>query len=598
MKESFVKNILNKSSNSCEEDTARLQAIAENLIPDIENHLKEIRQTLPNFDIHDESHAEQVLENMLTISNYYVDNSLKLTNYEYFLIILTAYLHDSGMALPKWELNLFMGTEGNDYFDLYDELEITINNDGKKPFPFSKAKEFIVKNKTKIYGEFEKINSFIFIEGNEGQFTNALAMKLIKYQQFRNGFSYELSKAKDKNEYRIKSENIRYEYIRSNHHCFSKMNCELLSRKMEKDFGSFVANKISNDLAKIVVGHGLNFSEIDKYDLKSRYDKGNYANIFFITVLIRLGDVIHFSAERAPKSLMASKMIQDNTSLIHWKVKQEEISCWLTDFNEKGNREISYSAYFKDPKCYYFFQDYMDWVDSELSNYYIFLSVLKKNTNLEKFSKYYDLNLADKVNRQAVLYDKNLFIPVDNLKFVLNQTRILELLMGVGLYKDKYLCLRELYQNSMDACKCALANLSIAEGIIEFGIGADINGRYLYCLDNGIGMTKQIIEDYFLNVGTSYYKSRQFYQLMANWDKGVSPTSQFGIGILSCFMIGDEIEVITKNSYNKEESLISFKVDGPHEKFYYKSVEEIDKEPYRHPNNQPEPCIKGQCNHL
>ncbi|WP_077296658.1 HD domain-containing protein [Virgibacillus pantothenticus] len=578
MREGFVKEILSNSSNSREEDTDKLLMIAENFLPNIMNHLKDIRQTLPNFDIHDESHAEQVLINMLTLANYYENNSLKLTNYEYFLIIMSAYLHDSGMSLPKWELNLFKATEGNDLFNLYDELEITIDNDGKRPFLFSEAKKFIFENKESIYGEFENIKSFIFIEDKEEQFTDALARKLINYQQFRNGFAYELSNVKNKNEYRIKSEGIRYEYVRSNHHFFSKRNCELLSRKIAEYSDDFIAKKLSDDLAKIVVGHGIDFSEIENYDLKSRYSNGNYANIFFITVLLRLGDVIHFSADRAPKSLMASKMIQDNTSLIHWKVKQEGIDYWLTDFNEKDNREISYSAYFEDPKLYYFFQDYMDWIDNELSNYSVFSSILKKDNNLRKFSNCYDLNIAEKVNRQAVLYNKHSFVPVDNLKFVLNQTRILELLMGVGLYKDKYLCLRELYQNSMDACKCAIANSSIDEGLIEFGIREDVNGRYLYCLDNGIGMTKQIIEDYFMNIGTSYYKSRQFYELKANWDKGVSPTSQFGIGILSCFMIGDEIEVVTKNSYENGSSLISFKVDGPHERFYYKNVEEIDQE--------------------
>ncbi|WP_177194452.1 HD domain-containing protein [Trichococcus palustris] len=578
MNESFVREILSNSSNSSEHDTVKLIAIFNNIIPDIVNHLKEIRLTLPNFDVHDDSHAKQVLENMLILSNYYESNSLKLTNYEYFLIILSAYMHDTGMALPKWELNLFKATEGNDWFSLYDELEITINNDGKKPFLFSEAKEFIIDNKKFIYAEFDNVKSFIFIEDKEEQFIDSLARKLVNYQQFRNGFSFELSNIKDKNEYREKSENIRYEYIRRNHHFFSKKNCELLSRKMVAYSDIFTASKLADDLAKIVVGHGINFSEIEKYDLRSRYSDGNYANIFFITVLIRLGDVIHFSAERAPKSLMASKMIQDNTSIIHWEVKQEGINSWLTDFDEKGNREISYSAYFKEPKLYYFFQDYMDWVDIELSNYHIYYSIQIKDNNLKKFSEYYNLNLAEKVNRQAVLYDEHSFVPVDNLKFVLNQTRILELLMGVGLYKDKYLCLRELYQNSMDACKCALANGSIKEGLIEFGIEEDINGRYLYCLDNGIGMTKQIIEDYFLNIGTSYYKSRQFYELKASWEKGVSPTSQFGIGILSCFMIGDEIEVITKNSGENGSPLISFKVDGPHEKFYYKNAEEIDKE--------------------
>ncbi|WP_160806268.1 hypothetical protein, partial [Enterococcus gallinarum] len=43
-------------------------------------------------------------------------------------------------------------------------------------------------------------------------------------------------------------------------------------------------------------------------------------------------------------------------------------------------------------------------------------------------------------------------------------------------------------------------------------------------------------------------------------------------------MIGNEIEVVTKNLYEKKDNLISFKIDGPHENFYYKKSEEMDNE--------------------
>lgn len=75
-----VKEILKNSSNYSADFTDKLIQICEKFIPDIEIHLKTISLTLPNFDIHDESHAENVLKNMLTISNYYEESSLKLTD--------------------------------------------------------------------------------------------------------------------------------------------------------------------------------------------------------------------------------------------------------------------------------------------------------------------------------------------------------------------------------------------------------------------------------------------------------------------------------------------------------------------------------------
>ncbi|MDA3964905.1 ATP-binding protein [Enterococcus thailandicus] len=578
MNKESIREVLKKSSNYSEKFSLKLADLFEKLIPDIEAHLKNINKTLPNFDIHDELHAESVLENMLVLSNYYKENTPYLTDIEYFLIYLSAYLHDSGMSLPEWQLNLFKATEGNDLFNLYEDIPLKVNNDGKKSFSFSEAKNFISENKKSIYVDFDTVKNYIFCESAEDKFIDNLAKKLIDYQNFRNRYAPDLENIREKQEYKKKSEDIRYEYIRSNHHIFSEKNCKLLVSKIESYFDKFTANKLCEDLSKIVVGHGIDFTKVRKYSLRSNYSSGNFANPFFITVLLRLGDIIHFSADRAPDSLLSSKLIHDPVSLIHWKVKQEDINFWLNTFDEKGNREISYSAYFTEPKLYYFFQDYMNWIDMEISNYNIFFNILEKDSNLSKYAHIYDMKLAEKVNRREVIHDEESFIPVENLKFVLNQNKILDLLMSVGLYKDKYLCLRELYQNAMDACKCAMAGGLIKNGIIEFGIETDNNGRYLYCLDNGMGMTKEIIENYFLNIGNSYYKSREFYELKAKWGKSTSNTSQFGVGILSCFMIGNEIEVVTKNLYAEKDDLISFKIDGPHENFYYKKGEDLDIE--------------------
>ncbi|EGO8312481.1 hypothetical protein E3O82_002468 [Enterococcus faecalis] len=300
-----IKEILKNSSNYSADFTDKLIQICEKFIPDIEIHLKTISLTLPNFDIHDESHAENVLKNMLTISNYYEESSLKLTDIEYFLIIFSAYLHDSGMALPKWQLNIFKATEGDHRFNLYEDISLKINNDGKKSFSFSNARKWIIDNKKSIYTDFNTVKNFIFSEVTEEKLIDSLAKGLIDYQEFRNGYTPDLNNIKEKEIYIKKSEEIRYEYIRSKHHIFSAKNCELLGDKLEPYCGKFNANKLCDDLSKIVIGHGLDFSEISEYSLRSNYSNGNYANQFFITILLRLGDIIHFSSDRSPKSLLS-----------------------------------------------------------------------------------------------------------------------------------------------------------------------------------------------------------------------------------------------------------------------------------------------------
>ena len=87
--------------------------------------------------------------------------------------------------------------------------------------------------------------------------------------------------------------------------------------------------------------------------------------------------------------------------------------------------------------------------------------------------------------------------------------------------------------------------------------------------DNGKGMSASIIENYLLKIGNSYYQSPDFYQSQAETGFVYTPTSQFGIGILSCFIIGDRIEIVTKEDNG---NYIACSIDGPSEFFYYKKT--------------------------
>lgn len=52
-------------------------------------------------------------------------------------------------------------------------------------------------------------------------------------------------------------------------------------------------------------------------------------------------------------------------------------------------------------------------------------------------------------------------------------------------------------------------------------------------------MDQYIIDNYYSKVGTSFYKSTDFYTLKSETKADFTPTSRFGIGILSCFMVAD-----------------------------------------------------------
>ena len=122
--------------------------------------------------------------------------------------------------------------------------------------------------------------------------------------------------------------------------------------------------------------------------------------------------------------------------------------------------------------------------------------------------------------------------------------------MGTKLYGKPEVALRELLQNSIDACLLR-QKLSELWGIeytpkVNVSLYTKNNVDYLRVSDNGVGMNQHIIDNYYTNVGCSYYSSREFSELMVSFKSSFTPISRFGIGILSCFMVCDSMEVTTR----------------------------------------------------
>jgi hypothetical protein len=126
-------------------------------------------------------------------------------------------------------------------------------------------------------------------------------------------------------------------------------------------------------------------------------------------------------------------------------------------------------------------------------------------------------------------------------EFTLDQARILDLLTGHTLYNDTSVVLRELVQNCLDAIRVQWETEAGYINAGEVAITWNSVDRTLTVEDNGTGMTQRIIDDHFLKVGSSFYQDEQFRKDHPHF----SAISRFGIGVLSTFMISDEIEVTT-----------------------------------------------------
>jgi hypothetical protein len=147
------------------------------------------------------------------------------------------------------------------------------------------------------------------------------------------------------------------------------------------------------------------------------------------------------------------------------------------------------------------------------------------------------------------------------VRFRLAEDRVQELLMGEQLYGKPTAAIRELYQNALDACRYRRARTEYLRrtrrqatdwtAAIRFEQGTDRDGRaYLDCADNGIGMGRRELRDLFARAGARYVELPEFLEEKYEWDQcdppvQLIPNSRFGVGVLSYFMLADEITVDT-----------------------------------------------------
>ncbi|AKQ46595.1 hypothetical protein TH63_14700 [Rufibacter radiotolerans] len=136
--------------------------------------------------------------------------------------------------------------------------------------------------------------------------------------------------------------------------------------------------------------------------------------------------------------------------------------------------------------------------------------------------------------------------------------RIVKLLVGKSLYPNPYSFVRELIQNSVDACNRVRKNQSYLSPKIIININTRDN--FLEVIDEGDGMTKNIIKNHFSVIGKSI--SQEFNDSTGNFNL----ISQFGIGFMSTFIVADKVVVATKNN---EDELITFEITDVFKEFNY-----------------------------
>lgn len=377
-------------------------------------------------------------------------------------------------------------------------------------------------------------------------------------------------------------------YVRENHHLRVE---KIISSKLDFSSDFFLDWEISEEmLIAVCKSHGEKLN-----DLKLNTEN---IDVNLCAVLLRLADALDYDSNRAPNILLRfleldKKYLPENSDDDDAKSKEEReksLKEWRKNraggFHRSHPRSmtITYRAKCYQPHIEAELNDYLKWLKEELQECYNFVDEYCKEYS-GKENNPIPLILESKIKPFG--YDSA------EIRLMMDQNRVLELLSGEELYGEQGVFVRELLQNSIDAvlmrCECD-ESFSLEQGKIDVDVWTDEqNGRYCWfrIKDNGIGMDKDIVQKYFLNVARSYYNDEEGYikDLLKQGKKVSSfkPISRFGIGILSCFMgegKNNRMEVSTKRySFDKSKPSKPVRLDitGLNGYYYLTELSEVKK---------------------
>lgn len=308
------------------------------------------------------------------------------------------------------------------------------------------------------------------------------------------------------------------------------------------------------EFARICFSH--NEDPLRVLDLDPAYLCGPdlYANLQLVATLLRLADILDFDAKRTPSVLFSHLYVRHPVSIREWN-KHRSIEAWsikpdVIQFHAKcGHPAIEASV-----------NEFCDLIDAELGACNNIIATINKLDR--RFADSRGIKLPLRVNRSKIETKKDIdgepIYIYKKTQFNLSKKQVIDLLMGTKLYGNPEVALRELIQNSIDACllRNALENAWGTNYTPKICVryysreGQDI----LEVDDNGTGMDQHIIDTYYSKVGSSFYKSSEFYDLKSQAKASFMPTSRFGIGILSYFMVADTLAVDTRRVYGPHES--------------------------------------------
>ncbi|SJZ84728.1 HD domain-containing protein [Sediminibacterium ginsengisoli] len=383
-------------------------------------------------------------------------------------------------------------------------------------------------------------------------FTEEERARIGEYEDFKLSFLNEFPAARLSYEQqgRVVTKDLAEWYCRWAH----AVRVWLKIEEMEAVIGKLNFRRISikKALGDVCASHNETIENIRIDD--ARFDPSylGECDLRFCALLLRLADILDFDNSRSPQSVYDYLDISNPRNYSE-QISKDEWNKHMAShgFRFTGKADAKPLLFIANPPHPYIEQgihNFLNLIDLEL------VGALKVSKLCDDRWKAFPF--PERIERGQIKSENYLS---GKYKFTLSEDKILDLLTGDNLYSDNFVFIRELLQNAIDTVrhrsyveKCA--NPEYQPQPIEVSFFQDHEGyNWLRVDDEGMGMDLNIIETHLLNKGNSYYNSDLFklekLKISEKIQDEFSPISRFGIGLLSCFITCDKIEISTCYAY-------------------------------------------------
>lgn len=479
--------------------------------------LSTVVMNYPHYTKHDISHCEAIITNIEMLLGEEAIKALSPT--DTWLLLHAAYLHDIGMVIEckKIEKNW----ESKEFQDYLHELE------------------------------------------------NSSDDTLAQNAQFINSLGDKLSKKEDVMSWPVRA---RYavtlliaDYYRRQHAEDSKSYIKDMESVFHIDLGfnGLIQQRLILLLADIVCLHTKSSKKVLDLDYRTNGFNADYVHPRFLAQMLRMGDLLDADNNRFNTTNETVFGEIPESSKNHWEKHMSARHMLITP------DIIEYRADCSKPEVYRETRFFLSWLKEEIE----FWTLNWKNIMPENIK-----GSAPRLGTCELLLNGVPDIQgLSDLRFTISSEKAFEVIEGANIYDDKFIFLRELIQNALDACKIQLwrdilenrykawivqnNKSEIQPFDIEHKVYENYEIKVILCSysdthfeivikDNGTGLSAEQFKQ-ICNVGTSYLGNKSRKKEVSDMPLWIRPTAGFGIGLQSIFLIAEEFEIYSKSSGNE-----------------------------------------------